>query len=466
MTVRNRPARRSLTGRASKGDVQPDHRLTPVDHALFQAQRATEWKQVMQVVWVYEHPVDLEGLRRFHRNLGYGLMGRRIERSPLPFARSRWVFDRGPADIDIAERPRPRAEVSDWADERTQIPMYPDRGPGWHLGVLPLTDGSTAISLVISHYVLDGLGLVVALLDAVQDNQRDLGYPPPRSRTRLRAMAQDAGQTVRDAPEVGRALVAVAKQERDRRRSAGAVPKPETVVFHGSDEHGFVIPSVSIFVDLETWDARVQALNGTSKTLVAAVVAKFGERIGRRHPGDGTVTLRLPLSTRGDGDDRANAVSYAPVSVDPTRVTTDLAEVRTAISQALRQTREAPDETFKLASLTPFIPMRAVKRMNKVMVVDPEMPVFCSNLGDIGTLVCRLDGSEAEYVTGRLTIQNASRERLERTGGIMTVQSWRLPDRIVINVGAYQPGTENTKAALLKLADSILGEFGLTGELG
>ena len=158
MPVRIRPARASSDGRASNGDARPDNRLALVDQGFFAGHRAIGQTEVMQVVWVYEHAIDFDGLRRFHHNLGYGLFGRRIERSPLPFARHRWVSDRGPSDIDIAECARPRAELSDWADERSQLPADPEWGPGWHLGVLPLTDGSTAVSLVVSHYLLDGLG--------------------------------------------------------------------------------------------------------------------------------------------------------------------------------------------------------------------------------------------------------------------------------------------------------------------
>ena len=217
MPVRIRPARASSDIRASNGDARLDNRLASLDQTLFTGQRATGRNQVMQVVWVYEHPIDFDGLRRFHHNLGYGLLGRRIERSPLPFARYRWVLDRGPSEIDIAECPRPRAELSDWADEHSQLPVDPEWGPGWHLGVLPLTDGSTAVSLVISHYVLDGLGLVLSIVDAILGNTRDLGYPPPRSRTPLRAVVQDARQTARDTPEVARALVASVKLSRGRR---------------------------------------------------------------------------------------------------------------------------------------------------------------------------------------------------------------------------------------------------------
>ena len=466
MTVRIRPARVSLGSRASNGEVRPDNRLAAVDNAMFAGQRAIRQKQVMQVIWVYEHDIDFDGLRRFHHNLGYGLFGRRIERSPLPFARCRWVLDRGPSDIDIAERARPRAELSDWADERAQLPIDPERGPAWHLGVLPLTDGSTAVSLVISHYILDGIGLVGAIIDAIGGNKRDLGYPPPRSLNRLAALGQDARQTARDAPEVARALVTAAKQARGRRnnsaRSAASGPARPPA---GDGDDVVVIPFATVCVDLDEWNARAKDLGGTSKTLVAGFVAKLAERMGRRRANDGTVTLRLPISERTEGDTRANAISFASISVDPTRVTTDLRDVRAAIKQALSTVREAPDESLQLSWLTPFIPRRILRRLDDGMPVDPDVPVFCSNLGDVGSVACRLDGSNAEYVTGRLASQHVTRQRLERMGGLMTLQSWCLPDKIVITIGAYQPGAENTKPALRELAARTLDEFDLPGKV-
>ncbi len=51
--------------------------------------------------------------------------------------------------------------------------------------------------------------------------------------------------------------------------------------------------------------------------------------------GDGAVTVQLVVSDRTEGDTRAIAVSFARVSVDPTRVTTDLRDARAAIKQAL-----------------------------------------------------------------------------------------------------------------------------------
>jgi hypothetical protein len=466
--VRPRRARASFDSRASNADARPDNRLALVDQGLFAGHRAAGLNLVIQCVWLYQHDVDLDGLRRFNRNLGHGLLGRRIERSPLPFARPRWVVDRGASDIDVAECARPRAELSDWADERSQLPIDPEWGPGWHLGVLPLTDGSTAVSLVLSHYVVDGLGLAIVTADAALGNSYDLGYPPPHSRTRRRAAVQDARQTARDAPEVGRALVSAARLARrarqDPARSAASRP---VALSAGDGDDAVVVPTVSIQIDLDDWDARAGALGGTGKTLIAALAAKLAESIGRRRAGDGLVTLHLPMNDRTEGDTRANAMSIASVSVDPTGVTTDLRDIRAAIKQALSTLRETPDESLQLRSLIPFTPKRALKRMVDAGLTDPDAPMLCSNLDEFDPMVVRLDGTDGELILTRATGQGVTRQWLELAGGQMTLQSWRVGggSKIYFTINAYQPGAENTKHALREVAAHTLAEFGLTGTI-
>ena len=61
------------------------------DQAMFLALRGADQEAAMQALWFYDHPVDRDGIARFHRNLYNGLLGRRIESSPLPFGRHRWV---------------------------------------------------------------------------------------------------------------------------------------------------------------------------------------------------------------------------------------------------------------------------------------------------------------------------------------------------------------------------------------
>ncbi len=466
--VRGRMSPAGAADDRTKDDVRPDNRLAVTDHGLFTQHSAIGRSLVIQCGWIYEHPIDLEGVRRFHHNVSRGFLGRRIERSPLPFARHHWVLDWTPSDIDFCESGRPRAELSDWFDERAQLPIDAEHGPGWRLSVIELADGSTAATLVLSHYLLDGIGLIFAVVDAAMGNTRNLGYPPPRSRPRLRGVAQDARQTARDLPAVARAFSTVAKQARQQRQAATELPARPAPHAAGCGEteldEPFVVPGITISITLADWDARANSLGGTSSTLGAALAAKLAELIGRR-AADGTVTLELPVNDRAEGDTRANAMSFARVTLDPTLVAKDLGEARSAIGEALRTRRATPNELSRIAWLALFTPKRAFRQLDQTAVADPDAPVFYSNLGDVGAIADHLDGTPAEYATARVLAQHETRRWLERNGGQMILQALRVPDKFIVTVNAYQPGAENTKPALRKLAAQALAEFDLTGHI-
>lgn len=468
MPGRIRRARESMRERrTSKRDARPDNRLALADESLLAEHQAADMNVVIQVTWLYEHAPDMETLQNFHHNLGQGLLGRRIERPALPIARHRWIRDQG-SDIDVAEHARPRADFSDWVDERSQLPIDPIAGPGWHLGVLPLEDGSTAVSLVLSHNLIDGLGLAYVIVEAALGKTRDLGYPPPLSRTRIRALGQDARVTARDVPEVGRALVTAAKlarkQMREKRESTSS-PTPQPVAVKTVGDEVVLVPTITVYVDLDDWDARAKALHGASHTMAAAFAARFGERMGRRRADSGAVTLHVPISDRTEEDTRAMALSYARVTVDPTSLTTDLTDIRTAIKQTLKNLKETPDESKQLQWLPSFTPKRTLRQMVAKMPTDPDFPVFCSYLGDLPSIIGCPDGTIAEVENARGTGQRESRQLLDRIGGRMIILSGRINGKIFISVGAYQPGAPNTKDALRQVAADTLADFDLTGEV-
>ncbi|MCV7100838.1 hypothetical protein H7I01_10625 [Mycobacterium palustre] len=228
-----------------------------------------------------------------------------------------------------------------------------------------------------------------------------------------------------------------------------------------------MVPGVTIAVGLEEWDLRAKALGGTSNTLAAGLTAKLAERLGRRRASDGAVTLQLILSDRTEGDTRAVAVSLARASVDPTRLTEDLSEARAAIKNALQACRETPDASSQLAALSPFTPKRTWRRGVDAAFADPDRPVVCSNLGDVGSVVSLIDGTHCDYAFARGIRQCVTRRWLDRTGGQLQLLSLRTPPlgRIFVHVLAYRPGAENTKPALREVAARTLAEFGLTGDI-
>ena len=441
----------------------PDNRLALTDQMSFLSVRATGQGTVVQCVWIYERAVDLDGLRRLHRNLGFGLLGRRIERSPLPFARHRWVAEPESADIDIAERARPRAELGAWADERGQIPVDPELGPSWHLGVARFTDGSTAVSLVASHLVVDGIGLCLAITDAVAGNHPDLGYPQPQSRTRLRAAVQDGYRTVRETTAIARAVGAAARMGRRRGSDVARVRASRPVaVERGSANGALLAPAVTIYVDLADWDARAKALGGTNNSLFAGFAAKLAEFAGCTAAGDGAVGISFPVSDRTDGDTRANALSFMLLRIDPAPVATDLRDVRGAIGQALKTLRETPEELLELLALAPLTPKRVMRRLAEVAYGYTD--VGCSSIGDIDPAVGRADGTDADRVFIRGVRQRFTQHSFDRPRGILMV-SGRTAGRVFIAVVAYQLDGKVSKDGLRGLAARTLSEFGLTGEI-
>ncbi len=74
------------------------------DQTVFVGERATGATNLLQCVWVYNRAIDIDGLRRFHHHLQHGRLSRRIERSPLPFGRHRWVSPSGQSELEIARR--------------------------------------------------------------------------------------------------------------------------------------------------------------------------------------------------------------------------------------------------------------------------------------------------------------------------------------------------------------------------
>jgi hypothetical protein len=460
-----------LNSGASSDDAGPDNRLALLDQAFYDAHHAAGQKEVMQVGWVYENAVDLDGLQSLHQNLSQGLLGRLIERSPLPFGRHRWVTDPRPAEIDVASPARPRDELGDWFDQCTQLPLDPESGPGWRISVLPLTDGSTAVSLVLSHYVIDGIGAALAVTEAVLGFKRDLDYPPPRSRTRLHASVQDAGDAARDTPRIARALVGAVKEAR-RRRNDVTRPEPSRPIAGPSTgaEDPVTAPSVWIRFTMDEWNARVEALGGTNSALAAAFTAKLDERMGRRHGDSGDVTMLLTVNNRTTQDDvRAVAVSFARANIDPEGVTTDLRAARTAIRDALKTFKETQDqdESTKFAPLTPFTPKRAWQQMIDYGFNDPEQPALCTNLGDTGPAAIRPDGTPCDTMFARGASQHLTQRWLDRIGTQLHVYFGTSVElnAVSICVCAYHPDSVTTKAALRELAAQTLAEFDLTGEI-
>jgi hypothetical protein len=432
------------------------------DQTVFVGERATGATNLLQCVWLYNRAIDIDGLRRFHHHLQRGRLSRRIERSPLPFGRHRWVSPSDQPDLEIVEMPCAREEFDAWLGEQANIALDADHGPGWHLAVLPFTDGGAGVSLVISHCLTDGVGLCQALVDAAFGRHDPISWPAAGSRRRWQALREDARQTMHDIPGIGRAVVAAAQMARRNRARAGTATLLP-VLCGGADER-VTLPTATIFVDAEEWDARAHSLGGTSNTLLAGLAARLAQRVGRV-TADGSVTLTLPVNERAAGDTRANAITNVDITVDPAPATRDLRAIRAAIKQALIRSQEKSNERWELLHLAPLLPQWLVRRCVGVSA-NGATSVVSSNLGVVNPAAYRPDGTDADHFVMRPLGPGATNAIMHRLGGLLVLLSGRTHGRVFVSVLAYQPDRFNSNDDLRQQISSALSDFSLTTTTG
>jgi hypothetical protein len=438
-----------------------DNVLDLFDQTVFDGELATGATNLLQCVWVYNRAVDIDGLRRFHHYLQQGRLSRRIERSPLPFGRHRWVSPNGQSELDIAV-PRPRSEFDAWLSDQANTSLDAEHGPGWHLAVLPFTDGGAGVSLVISHCLTDGVGLCEALAAAASGHHDPISWPAAGARPTWQALSEDARQTARDIPAVGRALVAAAQFAR-RHRGGDAAATAPPVVPTGADER-VTLSTATIFVGADEWDARAQSLGGTSNTLLAGMAARLAQRAGRV-TADGSVTPSIPVNKRTAGDTRANAITNVDITVDPAPATTDLREIRAATKQALIRSNEEPDERWALLPLVPLLSSGLTRRLVGV-ATGGATNVVSSNLGAAPVALNRPDGTDADYFAMKSLYPGVTKAVMQRTGGVLALLSGRVHQQVFVSVLAYQTGRPNSNDDLWQDLSSVLNDFLLTATTG
>lgn len=455
--------------------TQVSNVLDYMDEGFFRDFKAQGHATMIQFIWVYERDVDLTALRRFHRNLGFGLLGRCIERSPIPFGRSRWVAWEPPADFEIVKAARPRSELIEWTDEQAALPIDLEKGPPWRLAVQPLAEGGSAVSLLVAHAIADGVGLNNAVADAVNGVGKAIGYPSAHAQTRSHAVLSDLRQLLRDVPGMLKALVFLplsAKAVPMRKRaSAGtaltrrlggsppAVRVPITDLDVANPQRGR-LPSVTVLVDTEHWDEIAESLGGRSNSLFIGFSTKLCEILGWLDK-DGLADIVIPVNERHPGDTRGNALTSASITVDPTTAT-DLRAIRGAVKAALVRLAENRSRIMAPIALTPLLPVPLANRLQTVL--QKSANVTCSHFGDLDPAVNRPDGTDADmfYARHARTPDMADPALLRRAGGIFfPIASGRLGGRLYASICYSDADGTTTVEQLVVAVRRALDEFGL-----
>ncbi len=439
------------------------HRLAWLDQLAYELFRVTGRSQLMQCLWLYDRDVNLAALVQTYERLTALSFNRLIEPSPLPWGRPRWVAGTS-VPFEQSSDPLPRSRLLQWANQHARAPVDPVIGPAGRMAIQPFDDGSTAVSIIGSHLLLDGMGALRVIAAAVKGTGVPNPYLPKGARKRLSGCVSDAWQILADAPQTVAALARIAQANWSRpvapERSpavaaAEAAHDPSTIV---------ELPAVAVTVDSRVWLACEQRLGGGMNTLLPGFVASLASHLGRRRFSDGAISLLVPRSRRrGLADERALAIEFHMMNVAPEGLTANLEPVNAARA-LLRGARKS--QTDVLTSLLPAIawmPRTAAKMLvNRLFDYADELPVSCSDLGMLPEGLARIDGAPCRHLLTRAVDVNVTRQDLERSHGHLVVVASRYDKTVSLCIEACQLGpTPTTTDELRRVASRTLAEFGL-----
>jgi hypothetical protein len=458
-----------------------DNRLAYIDQTFLLSVRALEHQPITQFNWIYEHDVDLDALREFQRNLCQGLLRRRVERSPLPFGRPRWVNWSGPHELDVAPIAQTRQQAQAWLEEQAERPLDPELGPPWRLAVLPLVGGGAVVTLIASHVVTDGVGLQLAIVDAVNGKSRELRYPEPNARTRGQAIREDLASSWRSLSDIGTAMRSIraaaedakrwnatasqsqaAKRPRLSRSTNAAAKRAKKAAIRRNRHEPVQIFREYTRVDIPQWDERAKSLDGNSTALWIAVAARIAKGLGSVSP-DGLVHFAIPVSDRLENDERGNALNGVPLVVDPEAVLTDLKPIRTALKAALVELDGSPNSFVMLLPITTLIPKFMARLIESVTI--SKAAITCSYVGDMNPDSNRVDGTDAEYFMGggRWVRMDCRMKPIQRAGGLMfPVGGGRMNGSVFVNPVYATTDPSFTLDRFREVIAGAMTDFGVT----
>ncbi|RTM15006.1 MAG: hypothetical protein EKK33_03180 [Bradyrhizobiaceae bacterium] len=440
------------------------HRLAWLDQLAYELFRVTGRSQLMQCLWIYDRDVNGAALVQTYERLTALSFNRLIEPSPLPWGRPRWVAGTS-VPFEQNSDPLPRSQLLQWANQHARAPIDPVSGPAGRMAIQAFDDGSTAVSIVGSHLVLDGMGALRVIASAVNGTGVPNPYLPKGARRRLSGCLSDAWQILADAPQTAAALVRIARAQWYRPAAAakGLAVAPAAEAAH--DPSTIVeLPAIAVTIDSGAWLACEQRLGGGMNTLLPGFVASLASSLGRRRFSDGDISLLVPRSRRrGLADERALAIEFHMMNVAPVGLTRSLEPVNAARA-LLRGARKS--QTDVLTSLLPAIawmPRASAKTLvNGLFDYSDELPVSCSDLGMLPEGLARIDGAPCRHLLTRAVDVNVTRRDLERSHGHLVVVASRYDKKVSMCIEACQLHSTPTTADELRLLVSrTLADFGL-----
>jgi diacylglycerol O-acyltransferase / wax synthase len=455
-SVANKP--RGRHGKAR--DAGADDVLCYMDQGSFLGLRALGRGPALHLTWLYPHAIDEAAVRQFSERLTQGLLGRLLQRSPLPWGRHRWVANPVPGPVTWFRDPLPNERLPELGRVLLDLPVDPERGPGWRLAVQALEGGGCALTMLVSHTIADMQAATQAIADAVAGRCLDLGLPAPSWRGSPMMLARDGVESLRALPDVGRALLVLLRRSRKGR---AALSRSNFRARNSRDylEQAVHVPLVHVVMNAGACRQRASELGVASKTLIMAFAARLAFRMGRVNA-SGRVKLVLPVSDRYPGDRRGNALRSVTVMADSDTCRYDPRDLQRDLKAALVSLIRHGDDLSPLFPLIPYVPLRLARHLEQA-ALGADLPVGCSLGDELAPGTSRPCG-EASVLQLSL-LEHYTVSDLERLGGVLFIPCYRVGERLFLTVSGYVPDRATTRAQLMPFVRDALSDMDLCGTL-
>ncbi|WP_448042086.1 hypothetical protein [Bradyrhizobium liaoningense] len=447
--------------RARASDPGADDVLCYLDQGSFVGLRALGRGPALHLTWLYPHALDEAAVRQFSERLTGGLLGRLLQRSPLPWGRHRWVANPVPGPVTWFRDPLPDECLPQLRRELLDLPVDPEHGPGWRLAVQPLEGGGCALTMLVSHTIADTQATSQAIADAVAGRCLDHGFPSPSWRWSPVMLARDSVESLRALPGAWHALVALVRRSR-KGRAGVSRSSPRARSSRDRLEPAVDVPLVRVVMDAGACKRRASDLGVASNTLIMAFTARLALRMGRVDA-SGRVKLVLPVSDRRSSDRRGNALRSIAVMADPDACRNHPHALQRDIKAALASLIRHGDDLSPLLPLIPYVPLWLARHLERT-ALGADLPVGCSLAGELPLDVNRPCGEASLLQISPLERYTAA--ELERLGGLLFILSYRVGERLFATVSGYVPDRVTTRAELAPIVRDALADMDLCGAVG
>lgn len=433
------------------------YRLDDIDCVSARGHSALGGTLAIQAVWRYDRPVDMGALAQFHAALRRGRLGRVVAPAIIPAAGDRWSARAVFAPIAVTDTPIAAGDLAAWIAEQADAELRTYGGPAWRLAATGLDNGGSAVSLLVSHTLADGHAFCTAIADAVADRRIEMSYRSDGFGW-LRLFGSDLWETARRSRRLFVAAGLALRLALTGRDAVTDRPVQRDVL----DDKDFRLPTVALALPAASWHAAARARGGTDATLAIALLAAIAAAVGRTDD-RGRVRMMMPVSTRADGDDRANALNSIDFEVDlPDGVPVDLAPLRATLKEKLRASAARGQDVPPLIPIAVALPRTLYGKLARRAATDPTSTV-CSYLGDIDPELLRIDGRPAtSFMLGLINQSLDSRPVVTARGGNLYGSLFESGDQILVRISGFHPPKLVDTTQLTDLIHRTLTEYDLT----